>query len=91
MFRRFRARMNARRMLFGVLVIVLTAIPVSSVAALAAPGNSAATITGSFSDSCTDFVAGSSKHSTPEHQIQQRHDQEAASLRPGSRDADSMA
>jgi hypothetical protein len=57
----FASPLRARWTALGGLVAVLLAAPVCSVAALAAPGNSAATITGSFGDSCRDFVAHSSK------------------------------
>jgi hypothetical protein len=57
---RLEYEVKARRALGG-LALALTATLVSSGAALAASANSAATVTGSFSNSCRDFEAQSSK------------------------------
>jgi hypothetical protein len=57
-----RTNVGTRRSGAGAVVLALIAILASSVAAEGAePGNSAATITASFSDSCTDFEAHSGK------------------------------
>jgi type 1 fimbria pilin len=57
---RLEYEVKARRAL-GALALALMATLVSSGAALAASANSAATVTGSFSDSCREFEAHSSK------------------------------
>jgi hypothetical protein len=57
-----RPRSARCRLARGALALVVPATLLFSVTGLAAPGgNSAATITGSFTDSCRDFVAHSSK------------------------------
>jgi hypothetical protein len=60
--RRFGCGVDARRTGAGAVVLALVALLASSVAVAGAqPGNSAATITASFGDSCRDLTAHSSK------------------------------